>query len=255
LDHVTETPVAADTTVRVDVTCSHNGASATAWANFAANPAPDAGDCDDPLGTVASAGATRTGTLGSTTGCRSVRHPRSGDGRVFYASRHTFAMAAAGWVTIGLESIGTGRDWIDAYVILLNGHTPDGTGTKLAHNDDIGWANGRYSLDSRIVRRFLQPGLYTIEATTYGPRDQGTYRLTVTADYTPKITGTAAQAVMRVENGDTVTRRWTYEPASARVAITSVSPTDGIDARVTADQGNAALTATPTKVDLHFFVG
>ncbi len=46
--------VAADTTQRVDVTCSHNGASATAWANLKANPTPDAGDCDDPLGTLSS---------------------------------------------------------------------------------------------------------------------------------------------------------------------------------------------------------
>ena len=53
---------------------------------------------------------------------------------------------------------------------------------------------------------------------------------------------------MRVENGDTVTRKWTYTPASTRVALAAVIPTDGIDTKVTADQGNATLTATPSEV-------
>ena len=73
------------------------------------------------------------------------------------------------WVTIDLASTGSGADRIDARVLLLGGSTPDGTGTRLAHNDDIGYANGRYNFDSRIVRRFLQPGRYTIEATTFRP--------------------------------------------------------------------------------------
>ena len=218
-------------------------ASDTASAKFKANPAPGVHNCGGPLGTLSSVKSSRTGTLDSTAGCRSVRHPRYRDGRVFYASRHTFRMAAAGWATIDLENTGSGADRIDAYVLLLNGSTPDGTGTRLAHDDDSG-----AGLNSRIVRRFLQPGRYTIEATTFGPRDQGTYRIIVSADYRPKITGTAAQAVMRVENGGTVTRRWTYTPASARVAVAAVTPTDGIDTKVTADQGNAALTATPSEV-------
>ncbi len=167
---------------------------------------------------------------------------------MFYASRHTFRMAAAGWVTIDLANTGSGSDRIDAYVLLLNGNAPDGAGTRLAHDDDSGAPDGRYNLDSRIARRFLQPGVYTIEATTFGPRDQGSYRVTVTADYKPKITGTAAQAVMRVENGDTVTRKWAYTPASTRVALAAVISTDGIDTKVTADQGDATLTATPSEV-------
>ena len=235
--------VAAATTATVTVTCVSGSASDTASAKFKANPAPGVHNCGGPLGTLSSVKSSRTGTLDSTAGCRSVRHPRYRDGRVFYASRHTFRMAAAGWATIDLENTGSGADRIDAYVLLLNGSTPDGTGTRLAHDDDSG-----AGLNSRIVRRFLQPGRYTIEATTFGPRDQGTYRIIVSADYRPKITGTAAQAVMRVENGGTVTRRWTYTPASTRVAVAAVTPTDGIDTKVTADQGNAALTATPSEV-------
>ena len=240
--------VAAATTVNVTVTCTSGSHKDTATAKFKANPAPVVHDCDDPLGTLSSVKSSRTGSLGSTTGCLSVRHPRFGDGRVFYAGRHTFRMAAAGWVTIDLANTGSGSDRIDAFVLLLNGYTPDGAGTRLAHDDDSGPPDGRYNADSRIARRFLQPGMYTIEATTFGPGDQGTYRVTVTADYKPKITGTAAQAVMRVENGDTVTRKWAYTPASTRVALALVSPIVGIGTRVTADEGDATLTATPSEV-------
>ena len=151
--------VAAATTVAVKVTCTPGSHKDTATANFKANPAPVVHDCDDPLGTLSSARSSRTGSLGSTTGCQSVRHPRSGDDRVFYASRHTFRMAAAGWVTIDLANTGSGSDRIDAYVLLLNGYAPDGTGTRLAHDDDSGPPDGRYNADSRIARRFLQPGV------------------------------------------------------------------------------------------------
>ena len=46
-------------------------------------------------------------------------------------------MAAAGWVTIDLESAGAGRDRIDAYVVLINGADLGG-GIVLERNDDSG---------------------------------------------------------------------------------------------------------------------
>ena len=241
--------VAAATTVSVTVTCTSGSHKETATAKFKANPAPDVHDCDDPLGTLSSTKSSRTGSLGATTGCKSVRHPRSGDDRVFYASRHTFRMAAAGWVTIDLANTGSGSDRIDAYVLLLNGYTPDGAGTRLAHDDDSGPPDGRYNADSRIARRFLQPGMYTIEATTFGPRDQGTYRVTVSADYTPQITGTGQPAQLTGEVGETIRGSWTYEPASTtRLSVASIAPA-GLSATVHGDEGNASLVATATRAD------
>ena len=181
----------------------------------------------------------RPGRLDSSSGCRSLGRygNRGSDSR--YASRHTFTMPAAGWVTIDLESTGAGGDRVDAYVVLINGSDPGG-GTVLERDDDSG-----RGFDSRIVRRFLQSGRYTIEATTFGRGDAGTYRLTVAADYRPLVTGPATP--LRVENGDTVTLRWSYEPRSARVSIAHVDPPDGLDVRIVADDGTVTLIAAASR--------
>lgn len=232
--------VRAGTTVRVTVTCSHGGASKKASALFTANAAPDPGECNDPLGTLGSASVSRSGMLGSESGCRSVRHHRYREGRVFYASRHTFRVAAAGWVTIDLVNAGSGAGRVDPYVILLNGASPDGTGIKLIHDDDSG-----AGFNSRIVRRFLQPGQYTIEATTFGIRDAGAYRLTVAADYRTKLTGRPGRLIGEV--GKPIVGSWEYTPATTtRLAVASVTP-DGLTASVYGDEGNASLTAVATR--------
>ncbi|MCY3950116.1 MAG: hypothetical protein OXF61_13045 [Acidimicrobiaceae bacterium] len=177
----------------------------------------------------------RAGTLAAAGGCRSLGRFGASGSQNHYAARHTFTMAAAGWVTIDLENAGRGRDRIDAYVVLINGADPAG-GIVLKRNDD----SGRGS-NSRIVRKWLAPRRYTIEATTFSRRDAGSYRLTVTADYRPRITGPATG--LRVENGDTVTLRWSYRPRSARVSIAWVDPPDGLDVRIVANDGDVTLTA------------
>ena len=231
--------VPAGTSVEVTVTCRSGAHFATRAVQFAADDAPDAAECDDPLGTLRNGAVSRSGRLDSSSGCRSLGRygNRGSDSR--YASRHTFTMPAAGWVTIDLESTGAGGDRVDAYVVLINGSDPGG-GTVLERDDDSG-----RGFDSRIVRRFLQPGRYTIEATTFGRGDAGTYRLTVAADYRPQITGAAAR--LRVENGETVTLRWSYEPRSARVSIAWVDPPDGLDVRIVADDGDVTLIATASR--------
>lgn len=231
--------VAAGTSVEVTVTCRSGTHFATRAVQFAADDAPDAAECDDPLGTLRNGAVSRSGRLDSSSGCRSLGRygGRGSDSR--YAGRHTFTLSAAGWVTIDLESTGRGRARIDAYLVLMNGADPAG-GTVLERNDDSG-----AGLNSRIVRRFLQPGRYTIEATTWGARDVGGYRLTVAADYTPRVTGAATR--LRVENGETVTLRWSYEPPSARVAIALVDPPDGLDVRIVADDGTVTLVAAASR--------
>jgi len=199
--------------------------------------------CSEHLGKLASVNAPRSGTLSRAAECRSLGRYGSTGSQNHYAKRYTFTMPAAGWVTINLENTGTGRSRINAYVALINGSDPSG-GTVIARNDN----RSRRSTDARLKDIVLQPGRYTIEATTFGRRDEGTFRLTVAADYRTQITAKSAQAELRVENGGTVTRSWTYEPASARLAIALASPTDGIDTRITADEGDATLTATPSEV-------
>ena len=235
--------VPAGTSVEVRVTCRSGSHFATRAVRLAANDAPGAGVCDDPLGTLGQGAVSRPGRLGSGSGCRSLGRygNRGSDSR--YAGRHTFTMAAAGWVTIDLESTGAGGDRVDAYVVLINGSDPGG-GTVLERDDDSG-----RGFDSRIVRRFLQPGRYTIEATTFGRGDAGTYRLTVAADYRPQIAGNGQPATLLVGTGATVTRTWSYEPLSARLSIVSVSPPNGLNVRIVVDEGTVTLIATASRAD------
>lgn len=211
--------VPAGTSVEVTVTCRSGSHFATRAVQFAADDAPDAAECDDPLGTLRNGAVSRSGRLDSSSGCRSLGRygGRGSDSR--YAGRHTFTLSAAGWVTIDLESAGAGGDRIDAYLVLMNGADPAG-GTVLERNDDSG-----AGLNSRIVRRFLQPGRYTIEATTWGARDVGGYRLTVAADYTPLTPDQPSGLEVLV--GDPILETWGIEPDSAQVSI--VWPRDGCD--------------------------
>ncbi|WP_419552527.1 hypothetical protein [Candidatus Poriferisodalis sp.] len=210
--------VAAGTTVWVIVICNHRTNRDLAATRFTAHPAPtntdtdtdtdttppaatptpptatttpaNSDDCDTPLGALTAATPPTTGTLAATDGCTSTRHPRKTATSTYQARRHTFTLNSPGWVTITLESAATNTQRIDTYLVLLRGHTPDGTGTYITHNDDAqnAAAHGLHWRDSRLVDVFLRPGSYTIEATTYHAhstnnpaRTTGDYDLTVVA--------------------------------------------------------------------------
>ena len=96
--------------------------------------------------------------------CLSEKDAPGGDGDR-YAHFYTFTLDEAAEVTITLESDE------DTYLYLLSGHGTDGD--TLHENDDI--AAGGLNLNSRLSVT-LQPGSYTIEATTYSPRRQETSR-------------------------------------------------------------------------------
>ena len=85
-----------------------------------------------------------------------------------YARFYTFTLDEAAIVTITLESDE------DTYLYVLKGHGKDGE--TLHYNDDI--ASGGVNLNSR-VEVTLQPGDYTIEATTYSPETSGNFTLTI----------------------------------------------------------------------------
>ncbi|WP_419554772.1 hypothetical protein [Candidatus Poriferisodalis sp.] len=209
--------VAAGTAVWVIVICNHHTNRDLAAARFTAHPTPtntdtttpppaatptppttttptaNSDDCNDTLGTLTAATPPTTGTLAATDGCTSTRHPRKTATSTYQARRHTFTLNSPGWVTITLESAATNTQRIDTYLVLLRGHTPDGTGTYITHNDDAQNA-ATHSLhwrDSRLADVFLQPGHYTIETTTYHAhsttnpaRTTGDYDLTVEATLT-----------------------------------------------------------------------
>ena len=67
------------------------------------------------------------------------------------------------------------------------------------------------------MRKWLAPGRYTIEATTFGRGDAGTYRLTVAADYTPLTPDQPSGLEVLV--GDPILETWGIEPDSAQVSI------------------------------------
>ena len=91
--------------------------------------------------------------------CRSVKVAPGGAGDR-YARFYTFTLDEAAIITITLESDE------DTYLYVLKGHGKDGE--TLHYNDDI--ASGGVNLNSR-VEVTLQPGDYTIEATTLFTRN------------------------------------------------------------------------------------
>lgn len=85
-----------------------------------------------------------------------------------YAKYYTLSVLSSANITIDLESS------IDTFLYLLSG---DGNnGSEIAHDDDGG--NNR---NSRISRR-LSSGVYTIEATTYGSGETGSFTLSISGD-------------------------------------------------------------------------
>ena len=85
-----------------------------------------------------------------------------------YARYYTFTLAQQRPVTITLESNS------DTFLLLREGETR--SGTPLHFNDDI--ESGGVNLNSRIDQT-LDPGIYTIEATTYSPGESGSFTLTL----------------------------------------------------------------------------
>ena len=104
-------------------------------------------------------------------GCLSENRPidsdRPSDG-IYYARYYTFSLNRAAEVTIRLGSDA------DSYLYLLEGEGRHGA--VLYKNDDIDTDADNYN--SRIAQT-LQPGSYTIEATTYGVETAGFFALYV----------------------------------------------------------------------------
>ena len=114
--------------------------------------------------------------------CRSEYRPQDadGDGQAgvdYYARFYTFTLDAAASVTITLTS--DDDPPVDTYLYLRSGEEKGGE--AVAENDDISSSDR----NSRIENHSLEPGTYTIEATTYNAGETG--ELTLVVDIGPAV--------------------------------------------------------------------
>ncbi len=236
------------TNATVGLMCSKQGASHRVYAEFTVTRV---GGCTTQLGVFGSGGVRVQGTLSAQGGCMSARR-RAGTGGDHYARRHVLELERAGWVTVALKSASSNRWLVDMYLLILDGDAADGSGMVLASNDDqcrpSDYAcRGRYGgshRDSRIVRKLLAAGTYTVEATTYHAESDGDYVLAVKADHTPAARQPAS---LRVKNGTTATSTWSYQPVSTATKLASSFP-GGLTASFDASGGRAKLAVTPSEV-------
>ena len=149
--------------------------TATPTATPTITPEPTATPSPTPTGVVAiertptacvqSLGNNFTGSWNSNTwapGCVSANPPRN---LTYYARFYTFALDAESQVTITLSS-----DDASPYLYLLNGAGKSGS---------INQEKGAATSSSAIITASLQPGSYTIEATTYYSETIGDFILEI----------------------------------------------------------------------------
>ena len=151
---ITQTLQPGDYTIEATTYYAETGGDFTL--EFEATSTPDA-PADACVNTLAGSGS----ASGSwATGCVSANPPSDDD---YYARFYTFTLDAASDVTITLSS-----DAAVPYLYLL-----DGAGTGGAINRQTGAANA----SSAAISASLQPGDYTIEATTYYSETAGDFTL------------------------------------------------------------------------------
>ena len=188
--------------------------------------------CSTHLGTLTPGITTHSGGLWGGNPCRSPqRFTDGGNSITRYAHRHTFTVTSPLRVQIDLESAVGNRTPLDTYLILLQGHSPDGTGTVAGRDDDSG--TGR---NSRLADVFLQPGDYTIEATTDKYLRTGDYDLTIDARLDVGIHGLNGNSIIGT---GTVADHFTVAPAGAACTPSTGTVTAGTN-------GRRILTATLT---------
>ena len=148
---------------------------------------PPTGNCES---TVTSGPTPVQGGLGGVAitgrwvvGCDSVH--RSGSN----ASYISFTQESSGQVIITLESS------VDTYLYLLQGE--GGSGTVLASNDNYGGGS-----NSQITR-FLSPGRYTVEATTFSPSVTGEFTLTLSGITVTPVSLEAPENLTATPSGST----------------------------------------------------
>ncbi len=152
---------------------------------------------------------------------------RGNAGTPYYVWYYTFTLAAGSRVTIDLSSS------VDTYLFLLTGHGSGGA--VRARNDDADSS----TRDSRLVID-LPAGDYTIEATTFRARTEGSFTLTVDADLAAEdeevpeeVTVTGLEDSYDATVDVMLRESFTYRPADAEITGVTVEP-DGLGLTVVA---------------------
>ena len=212
--------------VRVD--CTPPGhAPVTATAVFTAAYVDS---CDDPLGALADGVTARSGTVARNAACVSPQRLRDGGiAKRYWARRHTFTLVNP--AVLRVDAASPTRNGLDVYVLVLEGHAQDGTGTVLGRDDNSGLRSG-----ARLAGLRLEPGDYTIEVTTSKRRHTGGYRLRVQARLGVLINNLNGSS--RIGTGPAVDH-FTVLPADAACTPDTGTVTAG-------DGGQRALTADLT---------
>ena len=234
-------------TVTVTVKCTNRTQTDQATAKFAVTSAVG---CNVDLGGFAPGTATVHGTISADGGCTSRRRAWSTSG-TYHAKRHILRLDSAGWVSVTLESAAAYPDGFDPFLVILAGDADDGSGTRLAANNNHRGSGGLHWRDSRIADRFMPAGTYSIEATTrhrHDPdrpaRTTGAYTLTVTVDQTPRADSQPKR--LGTEVGAKLAQTWRYQPGVATAHISTALP-EGITAAIYAGDGFATLIAKTTR--------
>jgi len=202
--------------VTVQITCVHTGhnAAESAVFDFAS---PDGCDLSFTWATKATIHQSEWSTS-----CTSKKRNPGNSQTPYYAKRYTFTLPTAATVAVDLNS----RQ--NTYLYLW-GTGDDGTKVDL-HNDNIDTTNR----DSRLSVR-LQPGTYTIEATTAAPRATGDFTLII-----------APAGPLAAAYHATVGEPWAAAFESpATPSRHTVTPPDGLDLALTHSNNTATVTGTP----------
>ena len=195
-----------ETTRTYTVTVTRDGAAAP-------DPEPDPTPADTCVQSVGADGAIE-GFWDDT--CLSEKDAPGGAGDR-YARFFTLTLTEATDIVINLSSDE------DTYLYLLEGHGKDGN--TLHSNDDI--AGGGVNLNSKLSVT-LQPGSYTIEATTYRPETTGGLSLTIeglgqaeetTPEPEPEPTPEVDTCVEPVDGDGTTEGSWDDTCLSDRAAL------------------------------------
>ena len=133
-----------------------------------------------------------------TSACVSVNRPNS------YAIYYTFSINTQTSLEINLEASG-----VDSFMFLMNGQGRNGS--VIASDDDSGG-----SRNARIST-MLNPGTYTIEATTYEPRTTGAFGISIAIRTPPVVvppvvtppTGGLDPCLAQIDINGSISSSWT----------------------------------------------
>ena len=201
-------------------------------------PVPGADPCAEALH-VNEPGQSRTrGSIQTGLQCTSAQRSTL-TGVAYYARRYHLTLDTDAWVTVEMADVPDDGRALNPYLLLIEGHSPDGSGTVTARNDNIGSAPDGYSTDARIDVMLLPAGKYTIEATTSGAYIAGAYDLTV------EVAATGLESTYAAAVGAPKTITFKYWPADAQIAIRSVA-NEELQPSIAVTKGTRHSTATIT---------